>query len=153
MNANKQTAMTDAEIQRAYENESQNLPIYSGKMSELCKYIWAGSMATLFSLLTSASDTPAAAFFLANRSLVVLAAIAGSAAFLLDYLQNAAAYKHFNEITQWIESRNTFTREAFNAQTTSVWLSASRGLFVAKNFSALAAAALLGASILRFLFA
>ena len=152
MNNAKQTAMTDAEIQHAYENEAQNIPKFSGKMSELCKYIWAGSMATLFALLTSAAGTPAASFFSANRSLIVLAAVAGSAAFLLDYLQNAAAYRHFNNVAHWIESRDTFTREAYNEQTNSGWLSASRGLFVVKNFCALAAAALLGASVLRFLF-
>jgi hypothetical protein len=153
MNNNKQTAMTNAEIQHAYESEAGNIQKFSGKMSELCKYVWAGSMATLFALLTSAPDTPAAAFFSANRTLIALAALAGSAAFLLDYLQNAAAYKHFNKITHWIEGRATFTREAYNTQTNSGWLSASQCLFVVKNFCALAAAALLGVSVLRFLVA
>jgi hypothetical protein len=72
--------MTAEEVQRAYNNEVQDVPKFSGRMSDLCKYIWAGSMATLFALLTH--PTERWSFW---------AAVAGALAFILDYLQNAAA--------------------------------------------------------------
>jgi len=144
--------MTDAEIQLAYDHESEKIPVHSGKMSELCKYIWAGSMATLFALLTAASGTPAASFFSANRMLIVISAVSGSAAFLLDYLQNAAEYQHFNTVVAWIEGRTSFTRQEYNKQTRTAWLSAANCFFFVKNICALASAALLGLAVLRSLF-
>jgi hypothetical protein len=146
------TEMTDAEIQRAYEKEAEILPRSTGKMSELCKYAWAGSMAVMFTLLTAEEKTRAAEFLTKNRYFMIGAAVCGSVAFVLDYLQNLAAYKHSRNIVDWIEARTTFTREDYNQQTQGFWLSTSKVLFFVKNCFAVASAVLLGLSVLDFLF-
>jgi hypothetical protein len=143
--------LTAEEVQRAYDNEVQDIPKFSGRMSDLCKYIWAGSLGTLFALLTAAPATPAANFYAVNRSLVIAAAVAGSIAFVLDYLQNAVAYLHANRIVTWIERQTSIKRHEYNAKVNGELAPTGRALFVLKNLLALAAAALLGLAVVRFL--
>jgi len=143
--------MTPAEIQSAYASESQKLPTYSGKMSELCKFVWAGSMATLFAVMTAAPDSTAAKFYSDNHYFMIGAAAAGSIAFLLDYLQNVTVYCHYKGLVHWIEGRTKFFREEYNQQTQSNWLAVAHVLFIVKNVCALAAAMLLALAVIHFI--
>jgi|SRR5580704_13535416 hypothetical protein len=140
--------LTDKEAQEAYNRESANLPVFTSKISELCKYVWAGSLAIFYALVT-ADPKSAAYHFVGNaRYLLFIAAVAGSLAFLFDYLQNLSAYLHAAQLVKWLESTNPIPAAEFNRRTTSVFSYANKIFFVLKNAAVLVTAALVSYVIL-----
>jgi hypothetical protein len=127
------------ERQAAYNSEAANISDFSAKISDLCKYVWAGSLAIFYALVTSSTQT----FVGQQRSLLFIAAIAGALAFLFDYLQNISAYLHASKITAWLESKDEKIEiDEFNKQTESVYSFANQAFFVLKNIAVLVTAAL-----------
>jgi hypothetical protein len=49
-------------LQKGYDNEAAKIPELSAKMSELCKFVWAGSLALYFAALTTAKADAAGTF-------------------------------------------------------------------------------------------
>jgi hypothetical protein len=127
-------------LAKAYQAEAQNIPTVSGKLSELCKYIWAGSIATFFALLTASSGTRAFEFYSANKTIVFAAAILGSFAFLFDYLQNLSALTHAKRLVRWIEQTDPIRIDQFNNMVASTWTRANFAFFCLKNLCAVLAA-------------
>jgi hypothetical protein len=141
--------LTQKEAQEAYNREAANIPEFAGKISELCKYVWAGALAIFYALVTSDPTSSAYKFLGNQRSLLFVAAIAGSLAFLFDYLQNISAYLHARLLVSWMERTDPIPREEFNRRTTSVFSWANALFFFAKNIAVLITAALVSYVILR----
>ncbi len=137
-------------LQKAYDNEASNIPTFSTKISELCKYIWAGSLAFFYATLSSAKDTVAYTFYQQNRHFIFAAAICGSIALIADYVQNLCGFKHAGAIVHWIEDTPNITRNQFNAHTTTIYSKLNTVFFVLKNFCCIAAALLTAYSLLNF---
>lgn len=140
------------DLQAAYDKEAKNIPTFSTKISELCKFIWAGSLAFFYATLSAGRDTVAFTFYHENAPFILIAAICGSIALIADYVQNVAGFKHSKEIVIWIESTSKITRDQFNAHTATIYLKINSFFFVIKNLCCIAAAALTGYSILHFVF-
>lgn len=64
--------------------------------------IWAGALAIFYALATAEPTSAATKFIGAQRSLLFIAAIAGSLAFLFDYLQNVTSYIHASRLATWL---------------------------------------------------
>jgi hypothetical protein len=80
--------LDDKEAQEAYLRESAYIPEFTGRISDLCKYVWGGALAIFYALVTSDPTGSAYKFLGSQRYVLFIAAIAGSLAFLFDYLQN-----------------------------------------------------------------
>lgn len=127
-------------VQKAYDTEFQNIKDISAKISELCKYIWAGSLATFFALITAQQNTRAFDFYTANKTIIFATAIFGSLAFIFDYLQYLSALAHATTIVKWFERTNNPDPRDFSHVVVSLWTKANFLFFCIKNaFAALAA--------------
>lgn len=136
--------LTEKEAQGAYDSQVANVTLFAGKISELCKYVWAGALAIFYALITTDPAGPANKFLGGHRSLLFVAAAAGALAFLFDYLQNFCAYKHALSLARWLESEpGQITVEEQNRRTSGVYLIANAAFFYAKNFAVLVTASLL----------
>jgi hypothetical protein len=138
-------------LQAAYENEAKNIPTFSAKISELCKFIWAGSLAFFYATLSSGKDTVAFAFYQQNRPYIFAAAVFGSIGLISDYAQNVCGFKHAGELVHWIETTRNITRDQFNAHTTTIYSKFNTFFFGLKIICCIAAAALTAYSILNFI--
>jgi hypothetical protein len=126
--------------QKAYDTEFQNIAAISTKLSELCKYIWAGSLATFFALITAQQNTRAFDFYTTNKTIIFAAAIFGSLAFIFDYLQYLSALVHATRVAKWFERTPDANSEDFSRVAHSLWTKANFLFFCTKNaFAALAA--------------
>jgi hypothetical protein len=139
------------ELQAAYEKEAANIPTFSTKISELCKYVWAGSLAFFYATLSSAKDTVAYAFYQQNSRYIVGAAVCGSIALIADYAQNISGFKHASKLVYWIENTKNITKDQFNAHTTTVYSRLNTFFFGIKNVSCVGAALLTAYSIINFI--
>ena len=137
-------------VVRINERASQLYAEFAARISELCRYIWAGSLATFFSLLLAAKDTRAFDFYSASKSLLLVIVILSSVALLLDYVQNMAGFRTAKSITNWAEHSPRHTRKAYLALVNSPWLRLNVLCFVLKNICAIVAAILLGAAVWTF---
>jgi len=142
-------SLTEEQVQVVYDSESANIPKISERISTLCKFAWAGSLAIFFGLATAKSDSGTYVFFSGQRALLFASAIAGSVAFLFDYLQNLFAYIHTQRFLTWIEVNKSFSKTALNQRVAGGWSAAATFAFYAKNIAAFLAAVLLGLAILR----
>ena len=140
------------DLQAAYDKEAANIPTFSTKISELCKFIWAGSLAFFYATMSSAKDTVAFTFYQQNARYILIAAICGSIALISDYVQNVAGFKHARKLVEWIENTEPITRNDFNAHTSSVYLKINSFFFFCKNVCCVVAAGLTAYSILNFIF-
>jgi hypothetical protein len=144
------TNISDDELQKAYANEAANIPKFGGKVSELCKYVWVGSLAIAYTLATA--DKPIPAFSGGQKYILIAAAGAGSLALLFDYLQYLSAYLHARRFVRWIESSSgPIELKVFNGKTVSIFSYANSCFFWAKNFAVFISAILIVVAMLRIL--
>jgi hypothetical protein len=126
-------------------------------MSELCKFVWAGSLALFLAALTSDQSKVVTSFYGNSRWFLLLAAICGSLSMVFEYLQFVSGYKHAVNFVTWIErqvtARTPITCSSYNQNTTTGLSRLNDAFFVAKNISALAAAVLIALAVIRFAFA
>lgn len=139
----RQRNLNEKEAQDAYNREAANVPLFAGKISELCKYVWAGALAIFYALATTGPNSAANAFTSTQRSLLFIAAIAGALAFLFDYLQNLSAYLHARLLKHWMETTNPIPHDEYNRRTKSVFSAANAAFFFAKNAAVLVTASLI----------
>jgi len=142
------------ELQKSYDDESANIPFLSGKISELCKFIWAGSLAIFYATLTTASGDAAHAFYDKSRTYLLLGAIFGSLCLVFEYLQLISGYKHAVDFVDWVEkkvkAKETITKSSYNERTVSVFSFLNDKFFLAKNSCAVVSAALIAFAVIRF---
>lgn len=135
--------LTTKEKQDAYNSGVENISYFSGRISELCKFVWAGALAIFYALVTAEPTSAATKFIGAQRPLLFIAAIAGSLAFLFDYMQNIAAYIHASRLTSWLsKTERAIPVETYNARTKDCWSRANTFFFVVKNLAVLITASL-----------
>jgi hypothetical protein len=139
-----------ASLQSAYDKEAGNIPTFSTKISELCKYIWAGSLAFFYATLSSGKDTVAYQFYQQNQHYIFGAAVCGSIGLIADYVQNVCGFKHAELLVDWIENTTNITRQQLNAHTTTVYSKLNTFFFWLKNICCIGAALLTAYSILNF---
>jgi hypothetical protein len=133
--------------QAGYDAANKDAAEFSGRISELCKYVWAGALAIFYALVTA--EPKSAAFTGDQRLLLFIAAIAGSLAFLFDYLQNVTAYRHASKLADWLlNSSGAIPFKAYEKRLNDFWAQANTFFFVVKNFSVLVAAALVAGVII-----
>src|SRR5436309_15110450 len=94
------THLSEQEAQAVYDSMVAHMSERAAKISELCKYVWVGSLAIFYALVTA----PTEKFTNHQRSLLFIAASAGALAFLFDYLQNLSAYLHARFFADWLKS-------------------------------------------------
>jgi hypothetical protein len=139
-------------LQESYATEAANIPKFGEKISELCKYVWAGSLAIAYAIATN--DKPNALFSGNQKYILIAAAGAGSLALLFDYLQYLAAFLHAKRIVQWIESApKPVAQKAYNDQTVSIYSQANAFFFFAKNVAVFVSAALIALAMICAIFA
>jgi hypothetical protein len=139
-------------LQKAYDDEVANLPKFGGKISELCKYVWAGSLAIAYALVTT--EKPIPAFSGTLKFVWVAAAGVGAVALLLDYLQYLSAFFHARNFVRWIETvPKPIELQTFNANTVSFFSRANSFFFWAKNAAVFASAALIAIAVIGALVA
>jgi len=140
--------LTTQERQDAYNTSVENISKFSARISELCKFVWAGALAIFYALVTAGPTSAASKFIGAQRPLLFIAAIAGALAFLFDYLQNITAYIQATRLVDWIKDRNTITVTTYNKRTRDGWAIANEIFFVLKNVAVLVTAVLVAYVIL-----
>jgi hypothetical protein len=138
------------QVERIYEQQSLSYAAFAARMSELCRYIWAGSLATFFSLLLAAPNTRAFDFYAANKSLLLAVVVLSSVALTLDYVQNWAGFRTAGSVINWVENAPRYTRVSYLRAIDSQWLQLNVLCFVFKNFCAITAAILLGIAVWTF---
>jgi hypothetical protein len=146
----RQGLIKHKEVARIYERESQKYSAFAARMSDLCRYIWAGSLATFFSLLLAAEKTRAFEFYAANKSLLLVIVILSSAALLLDYVQSIAGFRTAGSVANWVEGGPPYRQADYQALADSGWFRLNVWCFVLKNICAIAAAILLGIAVWTF---
>ncbi len=143
-------------LQKGYDNEALRILELSAKMSELCKFVWAGSLALFFAVLTSAKTDAAYSFYDDTKKFLLAAAICGSLSLLCEYLQFASGYNHAARVVAWIEQKSIvgspITYTNYNQHTKSALTCMNDAFFVIKNFLAIASAALIAFAVIRFAF-
>jgi len=139
------------ELQAAYDKEAENIPTFSTKISELCKYIWAGSLAFFYATISSGKDTVAYTFYQQNQHYIFAAAVCGSIALVADYVQNVCGFRHAELLVHWIENTSDITRKQYNAHTTTVYSKLNTFFFWLKNICCVGAALSTAYSILNFI--
>jgi hypothetical protein len=137
-------------VTRIYEQQSESYAAFAKRMSELCRYIWAGSLATFFSLLLAAEHTRAFDFYVANKSLLLVIVILSSAALSLDYVQSWAGFRTAKSVIDWVENSSRYTRASYLVAIDSPWIKLNVFCFVLKNICAIVAAILLGYAVWTF---
>jgi hypothetical protein len=136
--------LSSGERQKAYDSAVGDIAHFSESISELCKFVWAGSLAIFYALIVSEPSGSAEKLVGAQRPILFIAAIAGSLAFLFDYLQKISAYTHACYLANWIgESDEEIPLDEYNSKTTSIWSTLNNFFFILKNISVLMTAALL----------
>ena len=140
--------LTRQERQGAYDTSVENISKFSARISELCKFVWAGALAIFYALVTADPTGGAAKFIGAQRPLLFIAAIAGALAFLFDYLQNITAYIQATRLADWIKDRNKIAASTYNKRTKDGWAAANAIFFVLKNIAVLVTAVLVAYVIL-----
>jgi hypothetical protein len=113
--------MDDEEVQTHYDAEVANIPAFAASISELCKYIWAGSLAFFYATLSSGKDTVAHTFYVQNKRYILATAVFASIALIADYIQNLCGLKHAETFTEWIENTENILRTQYNAHTSTVY--------------------------------
>jgi hypothetical protein len=146
----QQNLIARAQVNAIYERVSKTYIEFAARMSELCRYIWAGSLATFFSLLLAGERTRAVEFYAANKSLLLVIVILSSAALLLDYVQNWAGFRTAKSVIDWVERSSRHTRAGYLAVIDSPWLRLNVWCFALKNICAILAAILLGYAVCTF---
>jgi|SRR5580693_3356422 hypothetical protein len=152
--ADSSELMNEKELQASYDAEVANIPAFAAKISEVCKYIWAGSLAFFYATLSSGTDTVAHTFYIQNKCYIFATAVFASIALIADYVQNLCGLKHAETLTEWIESiENTenISRTQYNAHTSTVYSKLNSLFFYLKNVCCIAAALLIMCSIIRFI--
>jgi hypothetical protein len=139
------------ELQAAYDKEADNIPTFSNKISELCKYIWAGSLAFFYATISSGKDTVAYTFYAKNQHYIFAAAVCGSIALIADYVQNVCGFRHAELLVDWIETTKEITRKQYNNHTTTIYSNLNTFFFWLKNICCIGAALLTAYSILNFI--
>lgn len=134
-------------LTKAFDNEFTNINRFADKISELCKFVWAGSLATYFALLMSPKDTPGSIFFIQSKCFLLAAAACGTAAYVCDYLQSIYGYSHAMRIVSWIHQEDDVTYTKFNQMTESKYSRLNSLFFILKNVFAIIAAVLLVCAI------
>ena len=145
--------MSEEELQASYDLEVANISAFAAKMSELCKYVWAGSLAFFYATLSSGRDTVAHTFYVQNKWYIVASAVFASIALTADYIQNLCALKHAEILTNWIESiddTKNISRTQYNAHTSTVYSRLNTVFFNLKNVCCIIAALLIMCSIISF---
>jgi hypothetical protein len=139
--------LTKEEIQSSYDKEIESIRTQTARISELCKYSWAGALAIFFSLVVAAKDSEAARFTHGIRFLW-LAAIAGAIAFIFEFLQFIFAYIHSRRFADWLGEQRQVSKPQHDAQTTSFLVTLNLAFFRLKIVASLLAAALVALGIL-----
>jgi hypothetical protein len=137
-------------LQRAYDGEFENRRRFADKISEWCKFIWAGSIATFFALLTAAKDSQGATLFSATKYILLASAACGTIALVCDYFQNVSGDIHSEKITKWIEMQNRITYGEFNTKVKDAYTKMNGIFFILKNCFTIISAALIVIAILVF---
>jgi hypothetical protein len=137
-------------VTRIYEKQSESYAAFAARMSELCRYIWAGSLAAFFSLLLAAEGTRAFKFYTDNKSLLLAVVIMSSAALLLDYVQSWAGFRTAKSVIDWVENSSRYTRASYLVAIDSPWIKLNVFCFALKNICAILAAILLGYAVWSF---
>jgi hypothetical protein len=143
--------MDDEEVQTSYDAEVANIPASAAKISELCKYIWAGSLAFFYATLSSGRDTIAHTFYIENKCYILATAVFASIALIADYIQNLCGLKHAETLTEWIENTEIISRAQYNAHTSTVYSRLNTLFFYLKNVCCIVAALLIMCSIISFI--
>lgn len=143
--------LSTEELEAAYKKESEGIPAYSTKISELCKYIWAGSLAFFYATLSAGKETVAYGFYQQNKHYIFAAAICGSIALIAAYIQNICGLKHADKLVNWIENTRNITRDQYNARTTSIYSNLNTIFFWLQNIFCIAAALLTAYPIVNFI--
>jgi hypothetical protein len=146
--------MKKKELQTSYDAEVANIPAFAAKISELCKYIWAGSLAFFYATLSSGRDTVAHTFYIQNKCYIFATAVFASIALIADYIQNLCGLKHAETLTEWIESiedTEKISRTQYNAHTSTVYSRLNTLFFNLKNACCIVAALLVMCSIISFI--
>jgi hypothetical protein len=146
--------MSEEELQTSYDLEVANISAFAAKISELCKYIWAGSLAFFYATLSSGKDTVAHTFYIQNKGYILATAVFASIALIADYIQNLCALKHAEILTEWIESiedTKNISRTQYNAHTSTVYSRLNTVSFNLKNVFCVIAALLIMCSIISFI--
>jgi hypothetical protein len=134
--------LTRQKRQDAYDSSVENISYFSGRISELCKFVWAGALAIFYALVMAEPTSAAAKFIGTQRPLLFIAAIAGALAFLFDYLQNISAHIQASKLAEWIKARDTISVSTYNRRTRDCWSKANGFFFVLKNLAVLITATL-----------
>jgi hypothetical protein len=134
--------LTRQERQDAYNTSVDNISKFSARISELCKFVWAGALAIFYALVTAEPTSAASKFIGAERPFLFVAAAAGALAFLFDYLQNISAYIQATRLADWIKDRNTISADVYNRRTKDGWSAANEFFFIAKNLAVFVSAIL-----------
>ena len=142
----------DGELQNLYEKEVENKYKLSAKISELCKFAWAGSIAFFYAVIVAPANTPSIKLYHDNKYFIISAAALGAIAFVSDYLQYVFAYKHTSDRVSWIERTTNIRRERLTQTAKSKYSRLNSLFFVLKNCAALTAALLVATTIIRFVF-
>ena len=135
--------LTPEQRQGVYDTSADNIIKFSVRISELCKFVWAGALAVFYALVTAEPTSAASKFMAAQRPLLFIAAIAGALAFVFDYLQNITAYIQATRMVNWIEARAAIDRSEYNGKTKDFWARANEVFFIVKNVAVLIAAVLI----------
>ena len=150
----KPQTLSTKEAQDAYDSEVANFSAFAGKISELCKYVWAGALAIFYALATTDPTSAANKILAGQRSILFMAAIAGTLAFLFDYLQNISAYWHAARLAKWLEEQSgkAIAVDDFNSRTTSFFSHANAVFFFLKNLAVLLTALLIAFAVVGAFF-
>jgi hypothetical protein len=94
-------------------------------------------------LCTAEPSSAAAKYIGTQRTILFVAAVAGSLAFLFDYLQNISAYIDASRLTAWLaRTTGAIPTTKYNARTNDFWAGANTFFFIAKNAAVLVTAVL-----------
>jgi len=140
--------LSETEAQDAYDREVANISVFAARISELCKYVWGGSLAIFYALATAEPTSAAYKFVAPQRSALFVAASAGALAFLCDYLQVISAYLHAHFLAHWIENTAPIPAREFNRRTSSLFSRANSFFFFSKNIAVLVTAGFVAYAIL-----
>jgi hypothetical protein len=136
------THLSKEDAQERYDYETKNIADASGRISELCKYVWAGSLAIFYALISAEQTSAAHRLIGSERSLLFIAAISGALAFVFDYLQNFCTYLHSLFLANWMESQDPIATDEYDRRIKSKFSIASEICFYIKNVAVMLTAGL-----------
>jgi hypothetical protein len=132
--------LSKEEIQSSYNDEQKNISTFSGKLSESCKYAWAGALALFFTSIVAA-NAETLARFKSVFDLLWIAAFFGALAFLLEIFQYIAAYVHARTFTAWMAAQTEIAKGDHDKKAYGPLTKANFILFVLKVICSLLSAA------------